>query len=88
MQRKLEEIYDNFTQVLLGGPDKVRAPAFVNWRLNAAQNIVDDKNNVIYYKQENMFDEDFNLVVEKGTFEINDDGLVLKNPKFNPGEIR
>ena len=86
MQRELEEIYDNFTQVLLGGPDKVRAPAFLNWRLNAAQNIVDDKNNVIYYKQENMFDEDFNLVVEKGTFEINDDGLVLKNPKFNPGE--
>lgn len=86
LQQKLEDIYDNFTQVLLGSPDRIRGPAFVSWRLNKAQNIVDDKNKVIYYKQENMFDENFNLVVEKGTFEMVDDKLVLKNSKFTPYE--
>ncbi|NLJ78915.1 MAG: PBP1A family penicillin-binding protein [Tissierellia bacterium] len=88
LQRKLEDIYDNFTQVLLGSPDRFRGPAFVNWRLNGAQNIVDDKNKVIFYKQENMFDEDFNLIMEKGTFELTDDELILRNQKLHPSSNR
>lgn len=84
LQQELEDIYDNFTQVLLDSPDRIRGPAFVNWRLDTAQNIIDDEREIIFYKQENMFDEDFNLVIENGSFEMLDDELVLKNSKFTP----
>ena len=84
LQQKLEDVYNNFTEVLLGNPDNIRGPALVSWRLNKAQNIIDERNNVIYYKQENMFDENFNLIIEKGTFEILDGKLVLNNKKLTP----
>lgn len=84
MQQMLEEIYDNFTEILLGDPANIKGPAFINWRLNKAQNIVDERNNVIFYKQENLFDEEFNLIIEKGTYEIADGKLVINNPKLTP----
>lgn len=84
LQQQLENIYNNFTEVLLGSPDKIKGPAFVSWRLNKAQNILDERNNIIFYKQENILDESFNLIIDKGTFEIADSKLIIKNPKLTP----
>lgn len=84
LQRQLEDIYRNFTEVLLGNPDNIRGPAFISWRLNSVQNIVDERNNVIFYKQEHLLDENYNLIIEKDTFELTDDRLVLKNKKLTP----
>ena len=84
LQQKLEDIYNNFTEVLLENPDKIKGPALISWRLNKAQNIIDERNNIIYYKQENIFDENFNLIIEKGTFEILDEKLILNNKKLTP----
>ncbi|WP_077367893.1 penicillin-binding protein 1A [Anaerosalibacter sp. Marseille-P3206] len=84
MQHKIEGIYNNFTEVLLGNPEKINAPALVSWRLDKSGNIIDDRNNIVFYKQENLFDENYNLLVEKGTFELIDSNLVLKNKKFTP----
>lgn len=84
LQQELEDVYDNFTQELLGSPDRIRGPAFVSWRLNNSKNIVDEQNNIMFYKQENIFDENFNLVIEKGSFEMANDELVLKNSKLIP----
>jgi penicillin-binding protein 1A len=84
LQQKLEDVYNNFTEVLLGNPNKIKGPAFISWRLDKNQNIIDKGNNTIYYKQENLLDDNFNLIIEKGTFEINNGNLVIKNNKLTP----
>ena len=84
MQHKIEGIYDNFTELLVGNPEKIKSPALVSWRLDKSGNILDEKNNIVFYKQENLFDENFNLLVENGTFELQDNNLILKNKKFIP----
>lgn len=84
MQHKIEGIYDNFTELLVGNPEKIKGPALVSWRLDKSGNILDEKNNIVFYKQENLFDENFNLLVENGTFELQDNNLILKNKKFTP----
>lgn len=84
LQRDLEDVYNNFTEVLLGNPENIKGPAFVSWRLNNAQNIIDERNNVIFYKQEHLLDENFNLIIEKDTFELIDGQLVLRNKKLTP----
>lgn len=84
LQRQLEDIYKNFTEVLLGNPDNIKGPAFISWRLNSAQNIVDERNNIIFYKQEHLLDENYNLIIEKNTFELTDNQLILKNKKLTP----
>ncbi len=82
LQQKLEDVYNNFTEILLGDPGKIKGPAFITWRLNKAQNIVDERNNVMFYKQENLLDESFNLIIEKNTFETVDGNLIIRNPKL------
>lgn len=84
MQHKIEGIYDNFTELLVGNPEKIKSPALVSWRLDKGGNILDEKNNIIFYKQENLFDENFNLLIENGTYELQDNNLILKNNKFTP----
>lgn len=84
LQRQLEDIYKNFTEVLLGNPDNIKGPAFISWRLNSTQNIVDERNNIIFYKQEHLLDENYNLIIEKNTFELTDNQLILKNKKLTP----
>ena len=52
-------------------------------RLNKAGNIIDDKKNIVYYKQENLFDDDFNLVFTDGEYEVMDNGnLKIKSNKI------
>jgi len=84
VQRQLEEIYNNFTEILAGDPAKIKGPILVDWRLNKAKNIIDDKNNIIYYLQENLFNENFELIIEKGTYEFRDGDLYIKNNKLTP----
>ena len=84
LQRQLEEIYDNFTEILLGDPSTFRAPFLIDWRLSNAGNILDKDSNVLYYKQENIFNEGFGLIIENGTYEFNDNGLLINNNKITP----
>lgn len=86
MQHKIENIYANFTEVLLGNPENLRGPIMINWRLDNRGNIVDEHNKVIYIKKENTFDEKYNLIVDNGTFEITDCSLIINNYKFTPRE--
>ncbi len=82
LQRVLEDIYNNFTEVLLGNPDNIKGPALISWKLNKAQNIIDDRNNILFYRQENILNENYNLIIEKGTYEIADGKLIINNPKL------
>ncbi len=84
MQKQLEDVYDNFTEILVGNTDKVRGgPVLIDWRLNKAGNIIDESGNTIYYHQDNLLNEDSNLVIENGTYNINDNGDIIINNKKN-----
>ncbi len=86
MQHKIENIYNNFTEILLGNPDNLNGPIMINWRLDNRGNIIDEGNKVLYIKKENIFDDKYNLIVENGTFELTDTGLIINNYKFSPYE--
>lgn len=84
MQKELEDVYNNFSEILLGNTSYYNAPLLINWRLDSNGNIIDDKGQVIYYKEFNLMDEDYNLFIEKGTYNFNDNGdLIINNPKLN-----
>lgn len=82
LQKTLEDIYNNFTEILLGSPENIKAPALIKWRVNKAGNIIDDRNNTIFYKKENLLDDNYNLIIEKDSFEIADGNLIIKSPKL------
>ncbi len=84
LQRELEDVYNNFTEILVGNPEKIKGPILVDWRLSKANNVIDEKGNVIYYNQANLFNENFDLVLEKGTYEFRDNNLFVKNKKLTP----
>ncbi len=84
LQRKLEDIYRNFTEILVGNPEKIKGPILVDWRLNKAKNIIDDTNNIVYYLKENLLNENFELILEKDTYELKDGDLYIKNKKLTP----
>ncbi len=84
LQRQLEEVYDNFTEILAGDPSKFKGPFLIEWKLSKTGNILDNKGGILFYKQENLFNEDFGLIIEKGTYEFNNNNLLIKNPKLAP----
>ena len=84
LQKQLEDVYENFTEVLVGNTENIKGPVLVDWRLNGAGNVLDKEGRIVFYKQPNLFNEAFDLIIEVGTFEINDGDLVIKNDKFKP----
>ncbi len=84
LQKELEDVYNNFTEILLGNTEKIKGPAFVSWKLNNEGNIVDEKNKIIFYKQENLLDDNYNLIIENGDFELAEGKLILNSKKITP----
>jgi len=84
LQRQLENVYDNFTEILVPNTEKIKGPILVDWRLNKSKDVLDNKNNIIYYQQDNLFNENFELVLEKGTYEFKANSLIIKNKKLAP----
>lgn len=82
LQRQLEDIYDNFTEILLGAPDNFNAPALISWRLDTAKNILDEHNSILFYEQSNLFNENFDLIIEADSYEFRDNKLYIKNKKL------
>lgn len=84
MQKTLEDVYDNFTEILVGNTEKIKGPILVDWRLSKAGNILDDKNNIIYYSKNNLITEDYQLIVDKGSYELANGNLLITNNKLAP----
>lgn len=84
MQKQLEDVYANFTEILLGNIDNIRGPALIDWRLDKSKNIIDQQGNLIYFKKENLLNDDFDLVIENGSYSITDGNITIKNRKLTP----
>lgn len=83
LQKRLEDIYNNFTEVLLGNPENIKGPALISWKRDGAGNIVDERNNIVYYNQQNLLDENLNLIIGKDGFELIDNNLIIKSRKLS-----
>ncbi len=80
MQKQLEEIYNNFTQILYGDTSYAYGPVLINIRMDGAGNIVDNMGKTIYFKKENLFNDNYDLVLAPSAFTLDDSGLALHTP--------
>lgn len=84
LQQELEYAYDNFTEILVGNTSRRKNPILVKWNLDKAGNMLDDEKKLVFYRQDNLLDEDYNLIIEKGTYELHDNGdITINNKKLN-----
>ncbi|OLS02858.1 penicillin-binding protein 1A [Tissierella creatinophila] len=86
LQKELEDVYNNFTEVLVGNSNWVRGPVLIDWRLNKYGNIIDDKGKILYLKKNNLLDEEDNLMISKGNYSISENGdiTIKSNNKLSP----
>jgi len=88
MQKELEDTYQNFNTIfedLIYNSDKERT-IFVSKRLDKSENIINPKqgNKIVYYKQNNIIDDDGNLYLNPDEYTILDNGDInIKTPKIN-----
>lgn len=82
LQNDLEYMYDHFTEIMSGGGN-VQAPFLLDWSRDKNQNIVDASGKIVYYKLSNMLSAEHEVVLPKTSYEIVDDGLILKSKIFS-----
>jgi penicillin-binding protein 1A len=83
MQRQLEDIYSNFVEILVGNTDGIRGPVLVDWRINSAGNVLDEKNQIVYYNKESLMTEDNNLILEESEYQLEEGNLKINTNKIN-----
>ncbi|SET54659.1 penicillin-binding protein 1A [Natronincola peptidivorans] len=91
MQKRIEDVYENFGEILAGNIEKRTTPILTEWRsyngsngnLDRNNNLVDNRGKILYYKQDNLLTEENALIMDKSEYVINNDGLELKSNKFN-----
>ncbi|WDV47509.1 transglycosylase domain-containing protein [Clostridiaceae bacterium M8S5] len=84
IQSKLEDAYDNFGKILTANSGTIRGAKLVSRTLDKQKNIIDSSKKIVFYAKDNLLDQDYNLKIEKGTFEILSDGnIAVKNNKLN-----
>lgn len=77
LQKDIEDMYTNFSQLVFGGGNGS------SWKSDGSGNIVDQYNNLVYYKRSNLLDENGNLIIENGDYSITDRGLNIRSSKLN-----
>ncbi|MDD2447839.1 MAG: transglycosylase domain-containing protein, partial [Tissierellia bacterium] len=83
MQQQLENVYENFTEVLVGNTTNVKGPILVDWNLNKAGNVTDEKGKLLFYKKENLLTEDYSLILEQNSYQLNNGDLIINSNKLN-----
>jgi penicillin-binding protein 1A len=84
MQKQLEEVYENFTEILVGNTSNIKGPILVDWKLNKAGNVIDQNGKLLYYKKDNLLTEDYNLIIESGSYQIDNGDIIIRNNKLTP----
>jgi Membrane carboxypeptidase/penicillin-binding protein len=81
MQRQLEDIYDNFLEILLGDTSGYRNPVLIDWSSNRSGDIVDSNGNIIFYKQSNLMTDDLNLILNSEEYSFDNGNLIINRQK-------
>lgn len=84
IQGKLENIYDNFSNILLGNIKGASAPGFVAWKVNSKGDILSPTNALIYYKKSNLINDKNNVFLTPAEYSIENNGdVVISSSKIN-----
>ncbi len=83
MQKQLENIYTNFVEILVGNTDGIRGPVLVDWRVNSAGNVIDDKNEIVYFSKESLMTEDNSLILQEDEYQLENGNLIINTNKIN-----
>lgn len=96
IQKSLEESYENFAVLYLGGEPAGDRPMIQDWRyfkwsggqgtgmLDSGLNILNENGQLIYYAKENIMDENNGIYLNPDEFSIDESGnLVITSKKFD-----
>lgn len=79
LQGKLEYMYENFTEVMVGDPSNIRAPFLVDWRRDQFSNIIDSDGDIVYYSRNNLVDANNNVQLPESNYEFVDGDLIIRS---------
>ncbi|WP_237036456.1 penicillin-binding protein 1A [Mediannikoviicoccus vaginalis] len=83
MQNQIEEIFTNFSTVVLQNSGSKRRPSFLNWSADRQGNITNLNGKVVYYRYENLFSGEDTIVLTPQEYEANsDDSVLIKSAKM------
>lgn len=84
MQNELEEIYDNFSQYLVGNTQGASTPPLLDISFDGWGNIVNSDGRLIYYSKNNVMSEnnDYTIAGEEGYFD-EDGNFIINSNKIN-----
>ncbi len=83
LQRRIEGVFNNFDQILQPINGNI-SPRLIDETSIKNGNIVDKYETIIFYKKENILDENSNLKIGKGAYSFSDDGkLIITSRKIN-----
>ncbi len=83
MQNQIEDIFGNFSTVVLRNSGSKRRPAFLNWSSDYDGNITNLNGKIVYYREENILSENGSIVLSPQEYKMNSDGgLIINSPKF------
>lgn len=84
MQQKLDQLYDEFTELLLGDIGDWQEPGFIRWRLSDAGNILDEDGDVAYYHKDNLLTEAGHVYISEGSYTVDENGITIESEKIIP----
>ena len=80
MQRALEDVFNNFTEYLLGDISGNSIPGFIEWKADDAKNIIDEDGNIVFYLKDNLINENGDLVIPAGSYQEENGNLLITVP--------
>lgn len=91
MQKRIEDVYKGFGEILVGNLENRRNPILIEWgryrgnvgNLDQKDNLVDHRGNILYFKKENLIKEEGYLIIEETDYYKSDDGLEIQSPKIH-----
>lgn len=86
MQRQLEDIYENFLEILVGNTSGYKNPVLIDWSSNRSGDIVDSNGNIIFYRKSNLMTEDLNLILTSNEYAFENGNLIINSKKITPYE--
>lgn len=76
LQEELEDIYDNFVDLVMGYGN----PYLISWSRDSNGNVLDSNGNIIFYRRDNLIDENWNIIFPSNNYEVHDNGdLTIKS---------
>lgn len=79
MQNQIEDVFTNFSSIVLQNSGSKWRPAFLNWSSDNSGNITNARGKVVYFRKENLLTENNSILLSPSEYTFNSDGSLLIN---------